>query len=343
MAITRKLNSTNKSAPPRRRLLVFFVIGLIVVVVVGVITLTIGVYAAQWNSSGVKQIVRYVPLPAVSVNGHWRSYYDFIDAVGTLEYSFSQPSVLQASGLTTPPASEQVRTTVLDRMVKEELVQQLAKRRGVAVSVADLDAEMNKLVEQSGDAATVAAQIKQLYNWDLDTFRQRVVEPYLRRQRLQENIGADEAINTAEAQRAQQLVQRVQAGSEDFQAIAREVNEDVTKSTGGDLGIFGRGQREAALEEAAFSLEVDQVSGLVRTREGWHILKVLEKIPADEQAGEGERVHVAHLFVSAKPLDQWLFEQAQGQRVTVFIAGFRWDSSNAQIVSKTATTTNAAP
>lgn len=328
---------------PRRRLLIVFVVGLIGVVVVGLLTLSIGVYAADWNSNVIKQIVRFVPLPAASVNGRWRPYYDFMDAVSTLEYSFSQPSVLQASGLTTKPTSQQVRTMVLDRMVKEELVRQLARRRNVTVSQADLQAEMNKLVEQSGDTAAVAAQIKQLYNWDLETFRQRVVEPYLLRQRLQESIGTDESINAAEAERAQQLLERVQPGTEDFQAIAREVNEDVTKSSGGDLGIFSRGQRDPALEAAAFSLEVGQVSGLVRTSEGWHILKVLEKIPADEPSGEGERVHVAHLFISAKPLDQWLFEQAQQQGVMVFVPGFRWDSRSAEIVPKTATTTNAAP
>ncbi|MBI4426650.1 MAG: peptidylprolyl isomerase [Candidatus Kerfeldbacteria bacterium] len=336
--------SKNNTAPlaPRRRVFIAFIVGLVIVLVLGLGTLTAGVYAAHWSSPVVKRIVRLVPIPAVSVNGRWRSYYDFLDAVGTLEYSFNQEAVRQASGLTTKPPRPQIQTIVLDRLVKEELVRQLARRRGVTVSTADIEAEMQKLIEQSGDAATVTAQIKQLYNWDLATFRQRVVEPYLLRQRLQESIAADEAINKAEAERAQQLLERVERGQEDFQAIAREVNDDVTKGTGGDLGVFGRGEREAALDEAAFGLEVGRTSGIVRSREGFHLLKVLEKIPADEKTGDGERVHVAHIFVSAKPLDQWLYEQAQQYDVTVFITGFRWDRSTAQVIAATGSA-NAAP
>ncbi len=59
---------------------------------------------------------------------------------------------------------------------------------------------------------------------------------------------------------------------EDFQRIAQEVSECGSAANGGDLGFFGRGDMQKAFEDAAFSLEAGQISGLVDSDSGIHIV-----------------------------------------------------------------------
>lgn len=307
------------------------VIGLIVIIIAGIATLVIGSYAARWNSRLVRSASRFLPYPAVVVNNHWNSYFEFLDGVATLEYSYSQPEVLQESGLTSRPTRQEIEALVLDRMAKDDIVRQLADRYGITVTQATLDAEMKKLIEQTGSSTDVANRIQQLYGWSLETFAQRVVRPFLIRQRLQEKIAADDGMNAEQIKRIESLQERVKAGKDDFRAIAREVNEDVTKQTDGDLGVFGRGERDEAIEQAGFALAVGETSGVVRTVDGFHILKLLEKIPADDKSGTPEKIHLAHIFVAARQLDSWLFEQSKGQRVRVLLSDYTWDAANARV------------
>jgi len=64
---------------------------------------------------------------------------------------------------------------------------------------------------------------------------------------------------------------------EDFAALAREYSEDSSASSGGALGIITRGQTVPAFENVAFSLAVGQVSDVIRTQFGFHLVKVTAK------------------------------------------------------------------
>jgi parvulin-like peptidyl-prolyl isomerase len=69
-------------------------------------------------------------------------------------------------------------------------------------------------------------------------------------------------------------------GGEDFAKLARELSEDeASKSKGGEY-TFPRGKMVPPFESAAFSLSVNQISDIVTTQFGYHIIKLLEKIPA---------------------------------------------------------------
>ncbi len=85
---------------------------------------------------------------------------------------------------------------------------------------------------------------------------------------------------------------RLDAG-ESFIDIAHEYSDDASAATGGDLGWFGRGMMVPEFEEAAFALEPGEVSGIVPSRFGFHIIQVIEK--------EGDRVHARHILTKVMP------------------------------------------
>jgi peptidyl-prolyl cis-trans isomerase C len=71
------------------------------------------------------------------------------------------------------------------------------------------------------------------------------------------------------------VLERLKKG-EKFSAIAQDVSLCPSKKRGGDLGTFGRGQMVKEFENAAFALDKGQISGIVKTQFGYHIIRRLE-------------------------------------------------------------------
>lgn len=84
-------------------------------------------------------------------------------------------------------------------------------------------------------------------------------------------------------ERAQAVIERLKKGA-DFAAVAKEVSDDkATKDQGGDLGFIARGRAEETFENAAFALQPGEISDVVETRYGLHVLKVDERRAAREK------------------------------------------------------------
>jgi peptidyl-prolyl cis-trans isomerase C len=90
---------------------------------------------------------------------------------------------------------------------------------------------------------------------------------------------ADDAKKT-EAQTKIKMIQQKLRNGEDFAELAKTSSEGPSNANGGDLGFFKRGQMVKPFEDAAFALEPNEVSEIVQTRFGYHIIKVVEKKPA---------------------------------------------------------------
>ncbi len=71
------------------------------------------------------------------------------------------------------------------------------------------------------------------------------------------------------------ILERLKKG-ENFSSIAKDVSLCPSKKRGGDLGTFGRGQMVKEFENTAFALDKGQISGIVKTQFGYHIIKRLE-------------------------------------------------------------------
>jgi peptidyl-prolyl cis-trans isomerase C len=89
---------------------------------------------------------------------------------------------------------------------------------------------------------------------------------------------ADESQKTASYKKISEIQVKIQKGG-DFAALAKEFSQGPSNVKGGDLGSVRRGQMVKPFEEAAFALAPGEVSGIVETRFGYHLIKVFEKKP----------------------------------------------------------------
>jgi peptidyl-prolyl cis-trans isomerase SurA len=94
---------------------------------------------------------------------------------------------------------------------------------------------------------------------------------------LQLDPTASAAEVEAAHQKALAIAKEARQPGVDFAALAKQKSEGPSKSDGGDLGFFRRGVMVAEFERAAFTLPVGGVSDPVRTKFGWHVIKVVER------------------------------------------------------------------
>lgn len=100
--------------------------------------------------------------------------------------------------------------------------------------------------------------------------------------------------------KAEELLVQLRAGG-DFNALAKEHSIDTSnKDQGGDLGWFGRGMMVKPFEDAAFALKPGELSGIVETQFGYHIIKLEQRRMQDSPTGMPvEQVHARHILIAA--------------------------------------------
>ncbi|GMT41685.1 MAG: peptidylprolyl isomerase [bacterium] len=88
-------------------------------------------------------------------------------------------------------------------------------------------------------------------------------------------LDADEAVKKETIKRVEEILKKYENG-EKFEDLAKKYSEGPSAPRGGDLGFFRRGVMSKPFEEAAFSMKQGEISGIVNTRFGMHIIKVDE-------------------------------------------------------------------
>jgi peptidyl-prolyl cis-trans isomerase D len=116
--------------------------------------------------------------------------------------------------------------------------------------------------------------------------------------------GKDDA---AVKKQAEDLLAKVKAGA-DFAKLAAQYSEDDSKVKGGDLDFFPKGRMVPEFDKAAFSMQVGEISPLVKSQYGYHIIKVTDKKPATTKSIEEVRAQIEDQI-------KWDRAQTEAQRI----------------------------
>lgn len=121
-----------------------------------------------------------------------------------------------------------------------------------------------------------------------DQFKQRYDEPARVRARhilIRVKPSDPKAVKAEKRKKAEAIAKKAKKTDDaGFAKLASEFGEDATKSRGGDLGAFGRGRMVKAFEDAAWKLKKGQVSGVVETQFGYHIIRKTDFQPAKKRS-----------------------------------------------------------
>lgn len=242
-------------------------------------------------------VVEETPTDVVAiVNGEEISIEEYNKNFKILEYTYTSTygEEIWTEEYKGRPLKEVIIEELLNNLIKEKLIANEVVKEGITVDGEKVDSFYADFIE--GVEADENLNAFYTENEISDEFikeqikMQLLVDEYYKL--VQDEIAEDEValediyenfklevsarhILLTSKEVAQAALSRVNKGEEDFGAIAEEISEDPeSAANGGDLGYFARGTMTPEFETAAFSLEKGEISGLVETGYGFHIIKV---------------------------------------------------------------------
>lgn len=291
---------------------IILIIGLIVFVSI----FEHGVTKKHWYNNYTRAIGKFVNFPVASVNGQKIWFSDFQKDLDTLVYYYRKQAA--ASPDASIPAISDIEASNLERMIKNTIVRQVAKKRGVKVTQADIDAEIKTVADNAGSEEKMKQLIKDSYNWTIKEFEDKVIAPYLYEKKLSENISNDASFNQAAQDKANTALAAVKEGKKSFEELATEYSEDPSAAQNkGDLGWFGKGVMVQEFEDAAFSMKKGEVSDLIHTDFGYHIIKILDTRTAANGAPE---VHAEHILIRQPSFSDWMQDQLDAAKIKRYLS-----------------------
>ncbi len=199
-------------------------------------------------------------------------------------------------------------------MIDREIIRQEALKLGISVTNQELEALYQEVVEANGGESKLKESLQKHYNWTLEEFKNDLRVELLGKQ-VEEKVTSDESFNASVRSKAENILEQIKQGA-DFAEMAKKYSQDTTAASGGDLGWFGKGKMVKEFEDVAFSLGVGEISNLVKTTYGYHIIKV-EEVRTNDQ-GKPE-VHAHHILLKTQDFQDWLTEKRKTAKIWKFI------------------------
>jgi peptidyl-prolyl cis-trans isomerase C len=290
-----------------------------------------------------KPVPAQIPDVIATVNGEVINKAEFDAAVQALEG--------RAGGPMPSDQRDRILRGMLDDMIAFKLLVQEVAARKIVVPDADIDAQIAKVRSQfpsdaqfqqalaaqkvtveklrdnartqlgvekllesevAGKIAVTPAAIEDFYKKNLDKFQQTA---RVRASHVLISIpqNADAATKEKAKAKAEAVLAEIKGGK-DFAVVAKENSQDPgSAASGGDLGFFQQGQMVPAFDEVAFKLNPGEMSGVVESPFGFHIIKVAEK----------QAARVVPLEEAKPQIEQFLTGQNRQTQAQAFVSALK--------------------
>jgi len=232
----------------------------------------------------------------------------------------------------------------VDKLITDKIIEKETKKENINVTKKELDKEMTDYMATYGGEEAFNQMLEQ-NNVDISEI-EKSMKSYLATKKLLENrisitdedmkayfeenkdtFAEEEKVQAShilveDEKTAKELVEKLAAGK-DFTELAKEFSTDEeSRESGGDLGLFGRGEMVQEFEDAVFALEIGEISDPVKTEYGYHIIKLSDKQEAKTAVFEDVKDEIKSTLFDAKVEEEystWLDEKFEEYEIKNFL------------------------
>ena len=295
------------------------------------------------------------PANVAQVNGKNLSYHDFERQLRI----FKQQVMRGQPGEFPPALEEKAKAQVLHQMIAEELLYQQSLKLGLKLDKGFVEHELETLKQRFGSDEQYQQILKRMQMTE-PQLKEQMTRQAMLRKIVDQEVASHITITKADAQkyfetnkdkfhqpervRAQHILIKVEPGAddqkksaarkkleaikkrilagEDFGKLAKELSEGPSNVREGDLGYFTRGRMVKSFEDVAFSLAPNEVSGIVETQFGYHLIKVLdhqpEKDPTFEEVEPRIMAQLRNEMIQQK-IEPYINKLREAAKVEIFL------------------------
>jgi peptidyl-prolyl cis-trans isomerase SurA len=253
---------------------------------------------------------------------------------------------------------QEMASQVLGQLIEKKLIAQEAKKQNIQVSEDELNDTVNVILERNKiDLSQLEEALKKegttleqylevlrseilqnqivgkeiqsritITDKDIEEYYNRKIKPNEKpgeKVRIQQILLRITPNNTPENietlwQQLEEIREKILSG-QSFGQLAVQYSQGPSASQGGDLGYFSRGELLPSIEEAAFGMEKDQISQVIKTAVGLHLIKILDKQTGQEKEGWKSRKREIEDILFRQEVDKRYKEWMEELKKNAFI------------------------
>lgn len=333
-----------------KRPLVRKIVAVVVLLVILLVAAAVGLYFYSPLEKYTRPIFKSVPYPVVIV-GDSKSVITSRELIHNTDAvrKFYESQDLLSKGYRVDFGTEKgelrlkiKEKDVLDKLVENKLFEEFAREKGITVTADEAQAEIEKHVTEHGDKKSLELSLKSLYGWDIQEFRDNVVIPQLYMRKLflayvSEIREQEGYIKSVQAKR------ELQDDGSNFVEVVKEFSEGESARIDGELGWFRYHQLIPEVADVVFKMEVGEISEVIISPVGFHIVQVEEKREQEivgDSEGEGEEMNepqtitelrLRQVYIHGKTFLNWIFDQKKQTPMVVLMKDYFWNAEEGHI------------
>jgi foldase protein PrsA len=306
-------------------------ISLAIVAFIFLVLVAILIYGFNLNNKFTKSIIRIIPYPAAFINSNkairLSDLNENLDSVRNFYENQDFSQVGLRVDFSTDEGKNRLKIKekeILGKLIENKVIEALARQRGIIITDEIVDQNVSRKIEEYGNTPdNVESELKRLYGWKLEDFRNKIVKPSIYQEELFKTFDSEKAnnpINQAAKKKIEQALGELK-NKKDFSGVARTYSEGTSAENGGEMGWFKKNQLIPELAEKVFSMKVGERSDIIESVLGYHIVELEDK---KTENGE-EIIRIRQIFTRQYDFSEWLTDQMKEFKISILLKDYYWN------------------
>lgn len=309
----------------------------VLIAVLYIVLLGILIYGFNSDNAVTRVSARIIPYPAAIVGSkHLVSISELQKSLQSVKNFYEKQNFSEA-GLRVDFSTENgqkrllvKKKEILNKLIENKIVEMLAQKRGIIITEEMAAQAVNQEIEKYGNREETLNNLQKLYGWSQDDFEKNLVKPDLYQAVLEKYVKE----NDADIQKAKEKIglafNEIKNDRRDFSEVARQYSEGESAKNGGDLGWFSADQMLPQLAAAAAALAKGEMSDIIESALGYHIV-----ILDDRKTEDGiDKAKIRQIFVKIENFGDWLAEQEKNIKIFIPLKDFSWNRESGDVEFK---------